>query len=300
MANPMQREARNSFILGILVAVVIMGIVVALLLVQLMQLKQAENERMASLVRVYILNQDVKSGETITSTMLTSADIESATAPSNVATIGLLTENTIAKIDLTRGTVVTQAMLSDSENPLTGDLRTQEYNMLQLPSQLGSGDYVDVRLRMPSGLDYIVVSKKEVEIPLIDGVESLNTIWLQLTEEEILSMSNAIVEAYQLEGSVLYTTKYVEPGTQIKATPTYVPSERVINLITQNPNIVNEAKTQMYNRYVNYTNIRNNINSELSSVDRDDATDNINSGVAQEVSRTQEQRQAYLDALSGR
>ena len=38
MANPMQKKSRRSFILGVLVAVIIMGIVVAILLVQIMRM----------------------------------------------------------------------------------------------------------------------------------------------------------------------------------------------------------------------------------------------------------------------
>ena len=38
MANPMQKKSRRSFLLGILVAVIIMGIVVAILLMQIMRM----------------------------------------------------------------------------------------------------------------------------------------------------------------------------------------------------------------------------------------------------------------------
>lgn len=297
--NPMQKKARSSFILGILVTVVVMGLIVALLLMQLMKLKEAEEERIARLVSVYALNIDVKSGDTIDVSMLTKITTDSSAAPKNAAGLGVITENTIAKIDLTAGTIITEPMLAESDNILTSDIRVQEYNMLKLATQITTDDYIDIRLRMPSGLDYIVVSKKRVEIPQIDGVESINTIWVKLTEDETLSMSNAIVEAYKMEGAILYTTKYVEPGTQDKATPTYVPSAETVNLITQNPNVVEEAKQAIYQRYNDYTSIRNNINSEVSQVEIDDAIDNVNTGVEEEVTRAQEQRQSYLDALAG-
>lgn len=297
--NPMQKKARNSFILGILVTVVIMGLIVALLLVQLMKMKDEETEREARLVSVYALNTSVKSGDTIDITMLTKVTTDSSAAPTDAVGLGTLTENTIAKIDLSAGTIITQSMITESDEPLTNDLRVQEYNMIKLATQITSDDYIDIRLRMPSGLDYVVVSKKRVEIPQIDGIESLNTIWVKLTEEETLTMSNAIVEAYKMEGAVLYTTKYVEPGTQEKATPTYVPSAETVNLITQNPNVVDEAKQAIYQRYNNYTSIRNNINAETSRVDTDEAYDNVKSGVTEEVTSAQEQRQSYLDALAG-
>ena len=220
-------------------------------------------------------------------------------APTDAITGASLTETSVAKIDLTKGSILTSAVVADSENPITADLRLQEYNMLKLNSQIASDDFIDIRLRMPNGQDYIVVSKKKVEIPQISGIDSENTIWVKLTEDETLSMSNAIVEAYKLDGSVLYTAKYVEPGTQEKATPTYVPSAEVVNMITQNPNVVQEAKTAMYNRYQQFTSTRNSINSALGTVDADDAKSRVSSGTTSEVTNAQEQRKSYLDDLAG-
>ena len=199
-----------------------------------------------------------------------------------------------------KNTVITSSMLVKSDEKTTNDLRIQEYNMLRLATQIAPEDYIDVRLRLPSGLDYIVVSKKKVEIPQIGGVDSANTIWLQLTEDEILAMSNAIVENYIIDGSVLYTAKYVEPGTQEKATPTYVPSAEVQNLMRNNDsNIVDTAKMALLTRYNSNTNVRNDINNAKGAVDPDDAQSNISAGVKQDVSTAQDERQSYLDALAG-
>lgn len=296
--NPMQRKSRNSFLLGMLLAIVVMGIVVAILLMQVMNYKKTEETRTANLKKVYVVSSDIKSGETISSSNLKLTEVESSVAPSNAITnLTNITDLTVAKIDLKKGTIATDVMIQESDNIETADVRKQEYNMIKIASQIETGDFIDIRLRMPSGTDYIVVAKKEVEVPVIDGIDSANTIWVNLTEEETLSMSNAIVEAYTCEGAILYTTKYIEPGSQTAATPTYVPSATVVNLITQSPNVVAEARTAMYNRYNSNSNIRNDISSNLSSAG-DSATDNVNSGVATEVSTAKEQRQSYLDALA--
>lgn len=298
-SNPMQRKSRNSFILGVLITVLIMGALAAVLLLKIKNMQDSENERLANLIKVYALKVDVKSGEQIDSSMLTQVETDKNAAPTDAITGASLTETSVAKIDLTKGSILTSAVVADSENPITADLRLQEYNMLKLNSQIASDDFIDIRLRMPNGQDYIVVSKKKVEIPQISGIDSENTIWVKLTEDETLSMSNAIVEAYKLDGSVLYTAKYVEPGTQEKATPTYVPSAEVVNMITQNPNVVQEAKTAMYNRYQQFTSTRNSINSALGTVDADDAKSRVSSGTTSEVTNAQEQRKSYLDDLAG-
>ena len=297
--NPMQKKAQASFISGMLIMLVIMGLVVALLLFQIKKLKDEADRLKASLVQVYALNTPVNSGDPIDSSMLTIQQTYSNAIPSDAITVAELTDRTIAKIDLSEGTVLTQSMITDSDESTDNTLRIQEYNMLRISSQIETGDYIDVRLRMPSGADYIVVSKKRVEVPLINDVASLNTIWIKLTEDETIAMSNAIVEAYQSEGAILYTTEFVEPGLQGILTPTYVPSASVVNLITQNPNITNEARQAMFNRYNSYTSIRDSINGELGTIEQDDRTGNLNAGVTTELETAIEQRQQYLDALAG-
>lgn len=298
--NPIQKKTRNSFLLGMLVMFVIMGIVVAGLAYIILNMKKAESERLAKLKSVYVLKTAVTSGNVIDVGMLTKVDLDSKAVPANAITPASLTENTIAKIDISAGEIVTSAMVSDAEDAITDSLRIQEYNMLELASQIETGDFIDIRLRMPSGQDYIVVSKKKVEIPQIDGIDSINTIWIKLTEDETILMSGAIVEAYQMSGAILYTTKYVEPGMQQTATPTYVPSASILNLITQNPNVVAEAKTAIYNRHQNDTaGIRSNIDGQLSSIDSAVRENNVNSKVTTEIQTSHDQRQAYLDALAG-
>lgn len=298
--NPIQKKTRNSFMLGMLVMFILMGMVVAVLAYMIVTLKQAENDRLARQKNAYIVSESISSGNSVDSSMLKATKIDTSAVPTDAVNLGDITENTIAKIDISKGTIITSAMITEKENAVTDSLRIQEYNMLKIASQIQTGDFIDVRLRLADGQDYIVVSKKKVEIPQIDGSDSLNTIWIKLTEEETIAMSNAIVEAYQMSGSVLYTTKYVEPGMQGEAIPTYVPSAEVVNLITQNPNITQEAKQAMYNRYSNDSaGIRNNINDELNGEDSAIRKNNISTGVTTEVQTTQDQRQSYLDALAG-
>lgn len=297
--NPMQRKAKNSFLLGVLLTMLVMGVIVGLLFLKIMNMQKTENERLANQKQVYVLSQDVKSGDKVDSANLTTITVDNAAVPSNAITPGSLTEYTVAKIDLKKGTTITAGMITESSEETTADLRMQEYNMIKLSTQLATNDYIDIRLRMPSGLDYIVVSKKSVEIPVIGGEESSNTIWVKLSEAETLAMSNAIVEAYTMNGAILYTTTYTEPGMQDAATPTYVPSANVQNLMNQNPNILQEAKNALFTRYNSTSSIRtNNINGELSQY-QEEAQGNISNGVSSEVTSAQEQRKSYLDALAG-
>ena len=82
----------------------------------------------------------------------------------------------IAKVNMKANTVITRELVAQSDEVNTDDVRTQEFNMVTLPTTLETGDFVDIRLRFPNGVDYIVVSKKEVNIPDIAGVPSTDTI----------------------------------------------------------------------------------------------------------------------------
>ncbi len=173
--------------------------------------------------------------------------------------------------------------------------------MLVLPMDLVTGDYIDIRLMLPSGQDYIIVSKKEVEIPNIGGVDSEDTVWINLSEDEILHMSCAIYEAYKIKGSKIYATKYTEAGMQEAATPTYPVNESTSRLLQNNPNIVEKAMNEIANRYNNTdaSNLRNNyINTEISN-QGDQAQANVETNMQESTTNSKNSRKEYLDSLSG-
>ena len=306
--NPLERKARNSFIKGLVVAGLIGLIGIIALVIMLFQMKGEEQARLDAQKKVYVLKTSVQSGTIITQDMFTTIGADANVAPSDAVTATTYNNiafdeegnelEVIAKIDIAANTIVTSNMLTTSDNVNTDDVREEEYNMISLPSDLESGDTVDVRLRMPDGTNYIVVSKKKVTVLDQGGIPSINTISLELSEGEILMMSNAIVEAYMMEGSKLYLTRYVEPGMQAGAITTYVPNGDVQNLIAQDPNIVNEAKQELINRINTYGGLnRSNINDELNTLDADDRADSVSSGTSSEISDAQDARQSYLDSM---
>ena len=113
----------------------------------------------------------------------------------------------LAKVTMNANTVITPNLIVQSDEVVSDDTREQEYNMVVLPVDLMTDDYVDIRLMTPSGQDFIVVSKAKVTIPVnADGSYVTDTMKVSLREDEILSMSSAIVEAYGLLGAKLYAT----------------------------------------------------------------------------------------------
>ena len=305
----MQRKANNSFLLGILITLLITGLIIAFLIYQVSQLNSELEEKASHIVYGYVVTTPIASGTEIDPTMVTAAELNIATDSSAIIsaqttvdgkpapdeTGALLPVGKLAKVNLNPGTVLTTDLVYEEE-PLTADVRSQEYNVITLPSQIQTGEYIDVRLRTPEGRDLIVVSHKEVTIPNM-GVDSTNCIWIDLSEEEILMMSCAIVESYEMNGAKLYATRYVEPGIQDAATPTYVPNDETRALIERDPNIVEEAKNQLLQTL--------NSNSALvrpgvdNATNNEDAADNVVDKTEDEITGLKEEREAYIDSMGG-
>lgn len=83
-----------------------------------------------------------------------------------------------------------------------------------------------------------MLSKKKVK-DLANG-----TIWYEMNEKEILTMSSAIVDAYINDASI-YALSYVDPYVQDGAYVTYPANEKVLDLIESDPNIVEVAKQSL-------------------------------------------------------
>ena len=373
--NPMQRKTTGSFILGMVVMLLIAVVVVGLLYMKMKNLqdKLQKYEANESTAKIYVLNQDVKAGQVLESSMFSEKQIAKAMIPENATTnivstlssyslrdtsgnriyvgtdeknggkyyfvkinntdckiyiandqgkeevatnltaedkafyyegnnnnasnrrdITVATDAVIAKVAMTANTVITSSLVVRTDEVQTNDVRTQEYNMLVLPTELGPEDYVDVRLMLPNGQDFIVVSKKRVGIPQTsDGTYMADTITMNLAEDETISMSAAIVEAYKINGSKIYVTKYTDPGIQEKSIETFIPTQEIAELINSDPNIVTTAREALKARYT--TGLKN-VNSVKNGLERND--ENVKTKTDESIQTTQQNRKQYLESLT--
>lgn len=365
--NPMQKKARLSFLMGVLVTIVIAGAVIIFLFMQLKKYQDNEKAAQALLANVYVLNQDVKSGQEITEDMFEIKQVNKNTIPAEATSVSSVIdtwymqlkdgtmvrteydakENTrrlyyidsnnnevdiykedttdnyyimngtekqyiemnnvpvVAKLDIGKNTVMTQTLVAQSDEKTTDDVRVADYNMIVLPADLSTGDYVDVRLMLPNGQDFVVVSKKMVTIPEnADGTLLADTIRMNLREDEILSLSSAIVEAYGIQGSKLYAIKYKEAGLQNTAIPTYRPNTVVTTLMglredgtSTNPNIIAEAATELRKRY---TGVASSARQDIqNAINADTGYDSqVQSGMQEGITNATTSRQDYIQSLT--
>lgn len=373
--NPMKRKTRTAFILGFLVALLISLIVICFLYTEKNKASQALKKYTDSLQNVYVLNQNVKSGQVLTAGMFRQEkiplnSISTEAKPENIlnyiAQMSIYTEDgdeilieqqqggeynyyiqvgqdkryiymndengklvkataliantdnkkdrafyyagandntdlkeikiksneniVISKIDLAINTIVTPSMLTRTDEKITADVRKEEYNVIDLPIDLFTGDYIDIRLMLPNGTNYIVVSKKKATVPMTSTGYSADTIQIDLAEDEILKMSAAIIENYQIKGSKLYATRYVEAGMQSASTETYIPNDEVISLIKDDANALDKAVAGIQKRQ------RNAINQALRNHGDEDS---VGDSMEEDSATSREARKEYLESLGG-
>lgn len=301
--NPMQRRSRNSFFIGFLVALIIMALVVALLLVKMKAINEEKEALLQKQITVYVAANDLKSGETVTldedfmmSTVQTTLDQAQIISDDDFQIVdeegNVKSKEIVLKVNVPSGAIVTKDMIAESGEETTDSDRIQEFNMISLPSQLKNGDYVDIRMSIPNGQDYIVLAKKRVL-----GTTS-TSIWLKLNELEMQLLSSAIVESYYYTGSKLYAVPYTEPGIQEAAIPTYPVKPDVLRQIRNNPNILNEIREAYENKYIPEDRAQY-FETPLSLIPEEDKNSMVSAGNSDEKEAIKAAREEFVSSLEG-
>lgn len=236
-------------------------------------------ERDANKRYVYIAKEEICAG-----TLITEEYFERIYAYAGMENDFYMNDTDMGKVlllDIPQGTQILKSMVSEQLE--AKGIREVECDVIGLNNNLADGDYVDIRLALPNGEDYIVLAKKSIhDLKREESTQQLDGVcYLWLTEEEILYLSASIVDAYLYQGAILYTTKYIEPSIQEASLVTYVPSLASIELIAQDENILTKAKSEvkenlrksLENRLAEYLNI--NVSEIVWSVDSSLKQENI-------------------------
>lgn len=240
--NPIDRKRKTSFLLGMVVMGVVTILIAAGLFMLLMnkdkELKK-EKEKIEKTSDLCALRTSKKATEEILA-----SDLETAEIVKSIKNEGVKKEiykpgdkKAYAKIDLPAGTIVTNDMVyipnNEKDTKINNTLRLYDVVGLTLPQNLQEGDVVDVRFIHPSLPDFIVLSKKKVEKADVD------TIWLKLSESEIILLSSATLESYLIKGSKMYVSIYTDPGIQEASKITYPINENlqtILNIAVEEKN----------------------------------------------------------------
>ncbi|EHB63195.1 MULTISPECIES: SAF domain-containing protein [Paenibacillus] len=201
------------------------------------QIEQLTATKEESLQTVWTVARTIPDGEQIEPEDVTAMTLPTALVSPEMIAKEEEAVGKHAKVELRPGMPLLASVLYEG-NPIAKDVRTQEFQIIQLPSHLGKAQYIDVRINFPTGEDFVVLAKKQV----LDREGTV--IWLEMNETDLLLTSSAIIDAY-LQGARLYAVPYIEPGLQEAATATYPANPMVLDLLEQNPNLVEQVSTEL-------------------------------------------------------
>lgn len=223
--------------------------------------------------QAYLPKNDIPCGTVITKDLFEIVEMKLEIHQKN-----LLDESDMGKVNiifLTSGIPVLKSSVVDEKHD--NDLRENEFNMFLIKTNQKKGDFVDVRIIFPNGENYIVLSKKQI----IDLNLEENTVWLWLDEYEIHNISSAIIDAYIHQGTKIYVTTYIVPELQEAAIPFYAPNEDVLNLIQNDPNIVDKAGDSLARI------VRATLESNLKAI-TDENISKVTTGINEEITKNNE------------
>ena len=182
----------------------------------------------------YVAIEDIKAGDILAEDKNVQKQNIVTALPSDI----YITEADLGKkvtTDISKTSPIYKAMITDAS--VTSGTRLVELSTVTLPlSNIANGAYVDVRIMFPNGEDYIVIPKKRMMNLYLE--QSIFT--LELEEDEILTLSSAIVDTYTVSGTRMYVTTYVAPNVQEAPNATYPVRKETIDLITSSPNVIKQ------------------------------------------------------------
>ena len=196
---------------------------------------------------IYVAAKELKSGHVLSDGDLLPAEISSAVMPIDAVTNPTQAVGKVIRCDVTASTAITNSLLYD-KGEFPDDLRLMEYTVINIPQKLEANQFIDIRIMFPNGLDYIILSKKQVTDIQRATENQKEFLWISVSEEEMLRMSSAIVDASIVEEAYLYVVPYIAPDIQKKAVTTYPSNSEVQTLILQDPNIIKKAITELEER----------------------------------------------------
>lgn len=182
---------------------------------------------------LYVATTDIKAGDVLSDKNIEKQNV--VTALPIESYIGAEDIGKKVTSNISTGTPIYKSLVADAS--VTNGTRLIELSTVTLPlSNVASGVYVDVRIMFPNGEDYIVIPKKRMMNLYLE--QCLFT--LELEEDEILTLSSAIVDTYTVSGTKMYVTTYVAPNVQEAPNATYPVRKETIDLITSSPNVIKQ------------------------------------------------------------
>ena len=251
---------------------------------------QASLDAIGPITTLYTVKGKVKPGDVITTDMLETQSVPASFVGENSLQSTTDIVGKYAKVGIANGTSITSDLLMEddinNEKSLWHTARWYDVVVSMWPSAgLDVGKYVDLRILMPKGEEYIVLSHMR-----IDGISD-STVRFKMTAAQMSLYQSALVDYYlnSAKGVLLYFTEYLEPGVQKPANITYKVSEEVMRAMQKDSNLYATAWASVYD-----ASRRSDIESDL--VPTEDDIDKTDADIMGEISSG---RNTWASAING-
>lgn len=230
----------------------------------------------------YVLTQDVKSGERIDSSMLNPVTVYAKDKTCIVPVKESDLDGTYARASFEKGTVLYKQCVYE-EQEYASDMRERTYSFMKINENITEGDYVDIRITYPDGEEYVVAQHKKVislnraaEQQETQELQTLDSICVNVNEEELLRIASAYVDTVFYPGSSVYVIAYLD-RFQEPSEVNYPVNASVYELLGWNPNAISykPSETEQNNRTVLEGHLANFIVEDVKSAILNEANRNV-------------------------
>ncbi len=192
--------------------------------------------QIGELVPAYTVNADVPSGKKVEESDLDLIEVPMSMSTNLVSDIDELVGK-YYKLGLTAGTVITTDCLYEEQ--LTDDLRLFDVVTHTNPIGLEAGSFVDIRIQMPMGEDYIAIPHRKV-MQINTGI-----LKVAVTENDIHTYNSMLVDSIIYPGTQIYAVEYLEGGIQKPAESYYPSATNILAIAQKDPNLLTAIKEDM-------------------------------------------------------
>ena len=248
----MNRKTIKMLISGLIMASIV---AIALLVVVILgrnsikryeqQITSLKSDIESSQKYVYVASSDIGAGDTIKQDEnVIKQQIASGIDAGLYVSDEEFVEDVIALVDIPAGQPIMKNMLTSED--ISAGVMEAEINVATLLVDSKTNDYVDVRIAFADGSDYVVLSKKQMK----NLIYNTSTWYTDLNEQEILTLTSAVTDAYSNTGTYIYLTRYTNPQIQTANQCTYPVNGIVHDIVTGSgatvdPNVDKESATYL-------------------------------------------------------
>lgn len=237
---------------------------------------QSTVNQVGQLVTAYKLNTSMQTGQQITS-----SDLSPITVPYSLSQYLVTNTNNVVGEYIKEDTSSGSPLLKDNVGSvqIARDSRLYDVVLDEIPVGLKVGDYVDIRISLPLGQDYVGISHVRV-YAINDSVLKID-----VSEKDLLTYKSMLIDSLIYPGTQIYATQYVEGMDQTPAISDYPLSTVVLAVAERDPNLLTAIQSNMINR-------RNSLVKGLNSA----IPPNTNQqSVQQEITQGMSQYQSIFD-----